>query len=570
MEEPGEKVLRKRPDKIKDTIDENEYTVIKTTWNSLCKDTTKKVFPIEEIVKNVNLIAFEAYKLVNLHVLRLLENDLELPDFNQSFFYSCLAGVGMTYNRKNQEVKDIELLKTIKLYNDLKPKDYKCGFKDNMGAYLNNVSRQMKTCFQNSFDANFYKRLVKYVKRKQILWNKQQVYLFLRDVYDQKYKGLDAEVWKMKAKMNFEYPTLKSTLKLQRNILLFLEKCNQRLFGILPNRSSFTINYVQMCSSCLRDTLVSKKLTTLDNKKFLEKKDEFWRGLFNIEQFETKNRKFHYEILTDGKGVSVVLRKPKSTPVEKEDTINLEDYDSVWAGDPGLKDMLTATNENHEVLKFSSKEYYHDTKMYFSNRKIKKWYSEDDRVKELFANMPTMKTSKVRDVAEYLQVMFNNIHYLFNFHWKKKFRDLKFTRMVMAQKKLHKICTKIAGEGKTLFGFGDWSNNDKCIKGHNKGPVQKVKKALKKYCKVVDVDEHLSSKPCHNCKCHLEKMVYNVYDEDHKKMQPSKRIHSVLCCKNTQCPRKVMNRDVNASRNILEIMLSVLTTGRRPECFQRN
>ena len=557
--------VRKRPDRVR-KVKETTYTVVKTTWNAFCKKSTKIVFPIESIIKNVNLITFEAYKLANLHVLRSLENDLEIPTFDQNFFYNCLVGVGYTFNRKNQDVKDTELLQSIREYDKLKPDDYKCGYKDNMGAYFNNVSRQMKTCFKNSFDANFYKRMVKYVKRKNILWTKYQVYLFLKDVYDQNYNGFDAEVWKLKDKMGYKYPDLSSSLKLQKQILDFMSRCNMKLFTMLPNRGHFTINYVEICTSCLHDTLIAQKLTKLGNKEFMEKKDEFWRGMFNVEQFETENRKFHYEIMTDGKGVSVVLTKPLRA--SKDHPVNVDDYDKIWGLDPGRREMFVCSDEEHNVVRCTTKEYYHDTKIYYSNKKIKKWYGEDAKISTLFSNMPTLKTSKVDDMKVYLMTMFQNIHYLFDFHWKKRFRDLKFTRFVMAQKKLYQLCKKIANKGNVLVGFGDWSNNDKCIKGHSKGPVEKFKAELKKYCKVVDVDEYLTSKLCHNCKCETENMRFNVYDE-HNKKQSSKKVHSVLCCKNTQCERNVMNRDVNASRNILEILMSTLTSKIRPICFRR-
>jgi hypothetical protein len=561
------KKIVKRPDRVKPKVKERTFTVVKTTWNAFCKDATKAAFPIEKIVKNVNQVTFEAYKLANLHVLRCLENNSPLPTFDQNFFYNCLAGVSKTYSRKNMDVKEESLKEAIKDYDSMKSKDYKCGYKDNMGAYFNNVSLQMKTCFKNNFEANFYKRLVKYVKRKHVLWTKQQVYWFLTEVYDSQYKGYDPEVWKLKESMGYEKPKLFNTLHILRNILKFLQKCGEKLFTLMPNRSHFTINYVTICSSCLRDTLVSEKLTALNNKEFLERKDDFWRQLFNVSKFETTNRRFHYEVMTDGKGVSIILTKPlnatDATPV------NIGHYDNVVGLDPGARDMFVASNERGEVIHCSTAEYYHDTKMYASNKKIKAWYGEDERIRSLFEDMPTMKTCIIDDVKKYLKVMFQNIHYLINFHWKKRFRDLKFTRFTMAQKKLHKLCRKIAGEGNTLVGFGDWSNNDKMIKRHPKGPVQRFKKELGRYCKVVDVDEYLSSKLCNDCKCRTKNMVRNTYNEDHEKVHRSQKVHSVLCCTNTQCERKVMNRDVNASRNMLEILKSVLMTGLRPDCFKR-
>ncbi len=44
----------------------------------------------------------------------------------------------------------------------------------------------------------------------------------------------------------------------------------------------------------------------------------WWRELFNIDKFETVNRKFAGEILTDGNAVSIVLRKPKKKVVSRK------------------------------------------------------------------------------------------------------------------------------------------------------------------------------------------------------------------------------------------------------------
>ena len=110
--------------------------------------------------------------------------------------------------------------------------------------------------------------------------------------------------------------------------------------------------------------------------------------------------------------------------------------------------MFVCSDEHNNVIKCSAKEYYQDTKVYESNRKIKKIYREEERIAQLFSNMPSLQTSKVDDMKTYLQMMFTNIHYLLDFHWTKKFRDLKFTRYVIAQKKLYQLCRKITSKGK--------------------------------------------------------------------------------------------------------------------------
>lgn len=71
MEKNKNKV--KRPDLIL-RIQNNkliDFSVIKTTWKGFCKENTFLTFPIENILRNINKATYEAYKLANLHVVRL-------------------------------------------------------------------------------------------------------------------------------------------------------------------------------------------------------------------------------------------------------------------------------------------------------------------------------------------------------------------------------------------------------------------------------------------------------------------------------------------------------------------
>ena len=134
----------------------------------------------------------------------------------------------------------------------------------------------------------------------------------------------------------------------------------------------------------------------------------------------------------------------------------------------------------------------------------------------------------------------------------KAFRDLKFKRYVFAKKVLRTICqnlTREAGQN-TLVGFGDWSNQDSAgiIKKSPAGPVKRLENELRRHCRVVSVDEHLTSK-LHSC-CHhrMRQMYQKRVCRDG--VVRSVKVHSVLHCDNNGCHGMTVNRDVNASRNI--------------------
>ena len=118
--------------------------------------------------------------------------------------------------------------------------------------------------------------------------------------------------------------------------------------------------------------------------------------------------------------------------------------------------------------------------------------------------------------------------------------------------------TNINDKKKVLLGFGNWSSQkDSIIRGHRRGPVVGLKRELKKWCKLVLVDEYNTSKLC--CRCHMktEKMSYNNI-----------KVNSVLRCTNNECGI-VIDRDINGCKNIYNIFLCALGNKPRPEAFCR-
>jgi transposase len=286
------------------------------------------------------------------------------------------------------------------------------------------------------------------------------------------------------------------------------------------------------------------------DKDFMKKRREYWTKLFNIEDFETQKKHFSYEILTDGKAVSIVLEydtKPVTTP-------DIQDYDVVWGLDPGRSNVYTAVSDHGHIVNVSTPEYYFESKYTEKNIKYAKWYKNDVRVNKVFKELPSLKTSSLEGYLNYLDMFFVEVDYLLDLHYKKPFRDVKFKTYVFAQKKLHKMCMALTNGNKhTVVGFGDWSNTDSPILNKPKGPVKRFKECLKRYATVIDIDEFRTSKTC-SC-CHKELVRTKVY--------------TVLRCDNTLCKRNLVNRDRNAANNILCLLQHHLKEEPRPECFRR-
>lgn len=160
------------------------------------------------------------------------------------------------------------------------------------------------------------------------------------------------------------------------------------------------------------------------------------------------------------------------------------------------------------------------------------------------------------------------IMYLFSWHsWGR--RDLAFTRYTGQQKALGKMVRQLTGKAgsNTLIGFGNWSakNSAGIIKKHPCSPAKKLLHALRPHCTVVMVDEYRTSKLCSQCAARMLNMKTRVDGPDG--VRSSKSVHAVLFCSNRSCAVRV-NRDCNASRNIMALLLAMVQ-GKRPRRFCR-
>ena len=180
-----------------------------------------------------------------------------------------------------------------------------------------------------------------------------------------------------------------------------------------------------------------------------------------------------------------------------------------------------------------------------------------------------MKNTKQEKLLKYFQYVLPNMKLFFNFHTKKNFRSLQFTSYCRSKRKLSDICSGIIGNSKTLIGFGDFSQSPGLTKKHPTTPILKLKEALKRRSKLVDIDEYNTSKTCSCCQNKVELYRNRICRRGSEKARMS-NIHSVIRCKFNECSLYYMDRDINASRNILEILKCQYERLERPKCFARS
>jgi hypothetical protein len=159
----------------------------------------------------------------------------------------------------------------------------------------------------------------------------------------------------------------------------------------------------------------------------------------------------------------------------------------------------------------------------------------------------------------------------------KGYRSMRFLRFVYKKKAINEICEIVAPKNKvTVVGFGDWSGGKGTpISRRCAGPLQEIKLELNKRNNVVmrSIHEMKTSITCNHC---LQKLTNkyvknNITQVDGSTKVVKYKVHKILHCKNSQngsfhCGM-TWNRDDNASRNILMLLMFEIRGWVRPAVF---
>ena len=536
----------------------------------------------------------EAYIIANFHVCRLCHSGrtLELPKLGQEYFYACLSAVSQS-NRQKGAIKDPSLRESLRIYDSWRPDGFKKPDSNHLSSGSHqNISLQMATNAKNTIVLNFYNRFKRYLKHKYLLDGKSAYEKLQILLGKGAYTGDDpvimaylpmARLVKLPSRPETALPLLYNFARYaetenakfeQRIVDRTLDSRAKlvRLFSLLPHKKGFGASHIKICQNGLFG-LLRRGGSEVTEKQFKEDVDQCWRKLFDVKRFETRNRKFAREILTDGVGVSIVLRRSKSVsqiadPTKRRthqkmdryrqpEAFDLQKYGQVWGLDPGRKDLFFASDEEDDVVKCSTKEFYHCAKYKESVKKNRRWTDRNPEVRDAILRMPTKKTVDLDTIEKYLRYVLPRLDMLSEFYSRRRARHMKFKRFRFCQKKLNDVCRSLtAAYGKkTIIGFGDWSNQDGgVIKKCQSGPVKRLETELKRYCKVVRVDEFRTSKLCYCCHCELKNARKKTTGRDFT--QRVTKVHAVLLCQNSECRNMTTNRDVNASRNMRDLLLS--------------
>ena len=262
------------------------------------------------------------------------------------------------------------------------------------------------------------------------------------------------------------------------------------------------------------------------------------------------------------------MRKPKFEAPKAKEIKNIN-YEQLVGIDPGVRSLQTSCNDEGRVIETTTPSYRHDCKMKYACKKREMWYKNWEQY-EMWKNIPSFKTTNMERMRNYFTHVYPHMNIIFHFHLYKNFRGLSFRSYCRGKATMHKICESIVGKKRTLIGFGDFSQQHGLVKKHPTAPIKKFRNELRKYCDVVEIDEYNTSKTCNCCYKPIElyknKIIRKMRDGTYTKARLS-QINSVIRCKLNECKLCCMDRDINASKNILYLFKLQKAGKKRPECF---
>lgn len=374
-----------------------------------------------------------------------------------------------------------------------------------------------------------------------------------------------------------------------------------RRFTLMPQKQGFTISNIPICTRAMLRIVGGlrrhdgSRLCTINSPAgaTASASDVVWRGLFNVNAVETATRRFGHQIVTDGCSVSVLMKTNRAHVVNDGDITESWQLGNGSSGrpvayvgvDPGVTDVVTAATYSVRggepvISSYSSSRYYHDAKFKLSNRRTNRWNTETKSLGESLKVDASRST--VHGTSQAISAFLAAFRKLLAHRAERGYRNMRFLRHVHKQRTVAKICDLLAPSDRlSIIGFGDWSGvGDTPIQRRFCGPLQDIKRELRHRAaqsntvRLGKVWEYRTSVTDHMTWTPLTNMVANrtVRTRDGEREVKRARIHKVLHARNSVVgfghTKTTWNRDANAARNILMLMMMQLHGMCRPQVFK--
>ena len=384
-----------------------------------------------------------------------------------------------------------------------------------------------------------------------------------------------------------------------------VEKLGAKPYAFVPQRNNIIMKNVVLNTSGISDLIGSqldnffsypKSKITLNCKKY---QSHVWSKILKIEKrsiFDNKEYIFYNQIITDGFNCCLlfILKKYKNKkfgdkiPKYKEDEDNefiklneltKEECNKYLNGnykfiglDPGKKSIISTVDENNKYYQYSNcrrrcENYTKRSRQIIENEKKKNKITEKETVLSQF-NSRTLKPEEYKKFIIQKTKINNDTN---DFYSNILLRKLSFRRYVKTLQSENNLLTefenkyltkedKQKGKKIVLF-FGNYSRTTQ-MKGTISSPNIGIKRLLHSRFEILETDEFRTSKL-------YNKTFKELTNVKIKKGRHSKKLHQVLTLKEETEQRIMVNRDKNASLNILHLGKYYLKHQSRPIEFQR-
>ena len=607
---------KKRMDKVLAKKEQSFFSnkVIKSKLNTISKD-SKVVKNLNDIVMTISNMSWATYNFLNLHILRILENNKLIPKLDQTLINRVACLVTVQNGKANYpNGVDSELLETLKNYKSVIPDTYKFPDRAKLGTIQNFIVQEIGISIKNHLELNFESRFLKYLKLVHNLsdrWKRKYIFrtvFNMRGNYPSKFdKDEKCQELVKHYRTEFQYPTDDSklsnpyfTLPYYYKMLKMFKEKGVAAFSLLPRKSTLIPEHITISTSCLVDIL---SLWTKKPKRIFDvlDKDERWKHIFNIPK-RSKNDWFGGMITTNGYDVSIYYKRPpkgfkyskeewesmsyvdrcviidkikenrKSKKESKKEfqteikRSDLEDDVRLLGNDVGHRYMFTMVDKNGNFTRCSGKEYHHMTGIKETRKRINRRKDSIELLKDMCKW--SLKVSSVEEYLENLRNQFKNNGELIKEYSRKYYRKLGFTSRIKKTKAFYKLGERIEGRyERTVIGWGDGGTNQKGLKG-NHIPNKEFKRHLlstRSSITTVVCDEYCTTKKCSECGSDTIKVKHwrEIRDQDKNVSLKLVETYGLRRCNNNEC-RITWDRDVNACINILKIFECCLNGKERP------
>ena len=380
------------------------------------------------------------------------------------------------------------------------------------------------------------------------------------------------------------------------------------MFNILPLRSNIIPKNICIDTCALISNFLGDEGTTTHFKNYKKENNQFklWNRVLKLDSkmFKKNNYEFNYMIRTDGISVGILFIRtdnqgmplkyynPNNKPTENTKYIEKEIITDelrskkIVCVDPGCSDLIYCGSKdndgNLETFRYTQNQRRLETRTKKYNKIIEEvnntTFINGKNIKEIESVLSShnKKTCNYDKFKSYL-IEKNKLNLLLFSHYEKTFfRKFKLNRYINTQKsesKMIKNFTKKFGEpNDVLFIMGDYDKGSSNIGGLEPTICKKFRRIFKNAgFRTYLVNEFRTSKLCNCCNCEISPfMIRQSHKPNDIKVNKKITINGLLSHQEDKQKCEIIhNRDKNAVQNMLNIVKSIFTIGRRPDIFTR-